>query len=313
MTIPVDFSQTQLFTFSLKIILAKSADLLTQESGDSNLKQRLQTHLHQLICNRHPYLDSAGHFFVQQYIRQQFVQWGTVEIYEFEFRQKCHQNLILNLPSRSAKQSPPILIGAHFDTVPGSPGADDNATGVAVLLELARLFATEPAACPIRLVAFDLEEMGLIGSDRYAAHLHQQNQPLRLMLSLEMLGYCDRTPNSQRYPAGLERFYPNQGDFIGLIGNLKTIPDLIRLSRSIRRVGVPCEWLPAGKRGLIVPDTRRSDHAPFWDRGYRALMVTDTADLRNPHYHKESDRLETLDLDFLTGVCQGLNYGIRKL
>lgn len=313
MTIPVDFSQRQLITFSLKIILAKFADLLTQESWDSNLKQRLQTHLHQLIRDRHPYLASAGHFFVKQYIRQQFAQWGEVEIYEFEFQQKCHQNLILNLPGQSVRQRAPILIGAHFDAVPGSPGADDNATGVAVLLELARLFAAEPAPCPIRLVAFDLEEMGLTGSDRYAAHLHQQNQPLRLMLSLEMLGYCDRTPNSQRYPAGLARFYPNQGDFIGLIGNLKTIPDLIRLSRSIRQVGVPCEWLPAGNRGMMVPDTRRSDHAPFWDRGYRALMVTDTANLRNPHYHKESDRLETLDLDFLTGVCQGLNYGLRQL
>jgi len=301
----------------LKLILAKLANLLTHKSWDSDLKQRLQTHLHQLVCDRHPYLSSAGHFFVKQYIYQQFSQWGTVETYEFEFQQKCHQNLILNLPGQSAGQSarqkPPILIGAHFDTVPGSPGADDNATGVAVLLELARLFAAEPAPYPLRLVAFDLEEMGLIGSDRYAAHLHQQNQPLRLMLSLEMLGDCDRTPNSQRYPVGLARFYPNQGDFIGLIGNLKTIPDLMSLSRSIRQIGVPCEWLPAGNRGMIVPDTRRSDHAPFWDRGYRALMVTDTADLRNPHYHKGSDRLETLDLDFLTGVCQGLEHGIRKL
>jgi Zn-dependent M28 family amino/carboxypeptidase len=289
-------------------------DLLTHKSWDSNLRQRLQTHLHQLARDRHPYLASAGHFFVQQYIRQQLAQWGTVEVFEFKFQQKCHQNLILNLPRQSsATARAPILIGAHFDAVPGSPGADDNATGVAVLLELARSFAARPAPYPIRLVAFDLEEMGLIGSDRYAAHLHQQNQPLRLMLSLEMLGYCDRTPNSQRYPAGLERLYPNRGDFIGLIGNLKTIPDLIRLSRSIRQVGVPCEWLPAGNRGLIVPDTRRSDHAPFWDRGYRALMVTDTADLRNPHYHRGSDRLETLDLDFLTGVCQGLDYGIRYL
>jgi Zn-dependent M28 family amino/carboxypeptidase len=271
-------------------------------------------HLYQLIRDRHPYLASAGHFYAQQYIRQQFSQWGRVEVYEFEFRKKCHQNLILNLPGKNfAGTKPPILIGAHFDTVPGSPGADDNATGVAVLLELARLFAAEPAHYPIRLVAFDLEEMGLIGSDRYAAHLRQQNQALRLMLSLEMLGYCDRTPNSQRYPAGLERFYPDRGDFIGLIGSVKTIPDLIRLSRSIRQVGLPCEWLPAGKRGLIVPDTRRSDHAPFWDRGYPALMVTDTADLRNPNYHKESDRLETLDLDFLTGVCQGLNAGLRNL
>jgi Zn-dependent M28 family amino/carboxypeptidase len=134
------------------------------------------------------------------------------------------------------------------------------------------------------------------------------------MISLEMLGYCDRTPGSQTYPPGLQYFYPNRGDFIGLIGNWQTIPELIRLSRIMRRVGqVPCEWLPAGKRGMIVPATRASDHSPFWDQGYRALMVTDTAFMRNPHYHRSSDRLETLDLDFLTGVCQGLIAGIRQL
>jgi Zn-dependent M28 family amino/carboxypeptidase len=164
------------------------------------------------------------------------------------------------------------------------------------------------------LVAFDLEAMGLIGSKTYAAELHRQGQALRLMMSLEMLGYCGRTPGSQNYPAGLERFYPNRGDFIGLIGNIATIPDLLRLSRQMRKVGkVPCEWLPAGKQGRIVPETRLSDHAPFWDLGYRALMVTDTSFMRNPHYHKESDRLETLDLDFLTGVCRGLIAGIRSL
>jgi Zn-dependent M28 family amino/carboxypeptidase len=133
------------------------------------------------------------------------------------------------------------------------------------------------------------------------------------MISLEMLGYCDSTPGSQRYPAPLERFYPNRGDFIALIGNLPTIPDLIRLNRIIRTSGVSSEWLPVFNKGRIVPQTRLSDHAPFWDRGYRAIMVTDTAFMRNPHYHKASDRIETLNLDFLTGVCRGLEIGIRKL
>jgi len=110
----------------------------------------------------------------------------------------------------------------------------------------------------------------------------------------------------------MRKFY-NRGNFIGLIGNLPTIPDMIRLSRVIRTDGTPCQWLPAPNRGLIVPQTRRSDHSPFWDQGYRAMMVTDTAFLRNPHYHKVSDRIETLDLDFLTGVCRGLITGIRRL
>ncbi len=281
-----------------------------------NLKEQLQTHLTFIARDRDPYLATAGHFFVQQYIKEQFEQLGSVEIHTFEVKGKACKNLILNLPPLerfSKKNLPPILIAAHYDAVPGTPGADDNATGVAVLLELARMFATQPIKYPLRLVAFDMEEYGLLGSADYAAKLKQEKRSLRLMMSLEMLGYCDATPNSQNYPPPLERFYPNRGDFIALIGNLRTLPDLINLSRSIRKSGTPSEWLPVPNRGLIVPDTRRSDHAPFWDAGYPAIMVTDTANMRNPHYHKLSDAIATLNLDFLTGVCQGLERGIRKL
>jgi len=282
-----------------------------------DLKEHLHVHLTQLVRERDPYLATAGHFFVQQYIRQQLEQWGEVQIHQFQVRGKTHKNLILDLPPVvSNKQQPPILIGAHYDAVPGTPGADDNATGVAALLELARIFATAPARYPIKLVAFDLEEYGLMGpsgASEYAAQLRQYKQPLRLMISLEMLGYCDAAPGSQRYPAGLERFYPNQGDFIALIGNLPTVPDLIRLSRSIRKSGVPSEWLPTFNQGRIVPQTRLSDHAHFWDQGYRAIMVTDTAFLRNPHYHKATDTIKTLDLQFFTAVCRGLAASLRCL
>ncbi len=282
-----------------------------------DLKERLHAHLTEIVRDRDPYLDSLGHFYVQQYIRQQLGQWGDVETHEFQVRGKTHQNLILNLPAnagkRNGRQKSPILIGAHYDAVPGTPGADDNATGVAALLELARALADTPAKHPVQLVAFDMEEYGLLGSTQYAADLRQQQQPLRLMISLEMLGYCNSAPNSQLYPPGLKRFYPNQGNFVALIGSVPTIPDLICLSRSIRTVGGKSEWLPTFNRGLIVPQTRQSDHAPFWDQGYRAMMVTDTAFLRNPHYHKASDRLETLDLEFLAGVCRGLIHGIRLL
>lgn len=157
-----------------------------------------------------------------------------------------------------------------------------------------------------------MEEYGLSGSNAYAKKLKDEKQKLRLMISLEMLGYCGRTPNSQRYPAGLDKFYPNTGDFIGLIGSIPTILDLIHLQHHMKSI-VPCEWLPAGWRGLAIPDTRRSDHAPFWDAGYKALMVTDTANMRNPHYHKNSGRVETLDLEFITNVCQGLIAGISAL
>lgn len=277
-----------------------------------DLQQRLYDHLLEIVRERDPYVASGGHFFVKQYIRQQLSQWGEVEIHEFQVGTKTYENLILNLPSANQSNLPPILIGAHYDAVPGTPGADDNGTGVAVLLELASVFASKPTKYPLRLVAFDLEEYGLLGSTAYAETLKQANQPLRLMLSLEMLGYCDRNKGSQHYPPGLKYFYPSTGDFITLVGNLTTIPDLMRLSRCIRK-HTPCEWLPVFNQGNLVPQTRLSDHSPFWDRGYAAMMVTDTAFLRNPHYHQPSDTIKTLDLDFLTKVCQGLIEAIYAL
>ncbi|MGK7901336.1 MAG: M28 family peptidase [Hormoscilla sp.] len=279
-----------------------------------DLKERLHSHLLQIVRDRDPYFASAGHFFVREYIREQLSEWGTVETDEFIVNGRTHENLIGHLETATNKHKPPILIGAHYDTVPGSPGADDNGTGVAVILELARIFAAKPGKHPLQLVAFDLEEFGLLGSSHYATKLQQQQQPLRLMISLEMLGYCDHSPNSQDYPVEvLKYFYPDRGNFIALICNLPTLLDMLRISHNISKGGTNCRWLPVPFRGLILPDTRRSDHAPFWDAGYRSIMVTDTANLRNPHYHKNSDSLDTLDLDFLTGVCRGLAASIRYL
>ncbi len=277
------------------------------------LKNNLHSHLVQVVRDRDPYIATGGYFYVREYIRQQLQQYGTVETHNFEIRGKTHQNLVLNLPGGDRTSKPPILIGAHYDAVPGSPGADDNATGIAVLLEIARTFATETSRYPLRLIAFDMEEYGLCGSTAYASELAAKKEPLRLMISLEMLGYCNSQPHSQQYPTGLKYFYPNQGNYIALIGNIYTLIDLIKISRIIKKTGLPCQWLPAGKKGKIVPDTRRSDHAPFWDLGYPAIMITDTANLRNPHYHQAGDTIETLDLDFLTGVCQGVIASIRKL
>ena len=278
-----------------------------------NIRDNLERHLKQIIRERDPYFATAGHFYTKEYIRQELGKFGPVETHQFEAGGETHENLILDLTAgNSGEQKPPIIIGAHYDTVPGSPGADDNGTGVAVLLELAKFFSHNLGRYPIRLVAFDMEEYGLLGSTAYAEMLNQEKQPIRLMLSLEMLGYCDRSPNSQLYPPGLKYFYPSEGNFIALIGNILTIPDLITISRHIRQANILCEWLPAGLRGLVVPATRRSDHAPFWDRGYKAIMVTDTADLRNPNYHSPRDTLETIDLDFLTGVFQGLSIALSS-
>ncbi len=282
-----------------------------------DLKKQLETHLIQIARERDAYLATAGHFFVQEYIRADFSQWGSVEIHTFDVGSKVYENLILNLPPdfKTGKDNlSPILIAAHYDGVPGSPGADDNASGVAVLLELARIFAKQPTKYPLRLVAFDMEESGCLGSKDYVAKLVLQKQKLRLMMSLEMIGYCDRNSGTQEYPvSALKKFYPDTGDFIALIGNLKTLPDLFRLRNSFRKSGTKSEFLPVPNNGKMISATRRSDHAPFWDAGYKAMMVTDTSFLRNPHYHKPSDKIKTLDLDFLAGVCRGLEEGIRRL
>ncbi|MGF1523813.1 MAG: M28 family peptidase [Leptolyngbyaceae cyanobacterium] len=282
----------------------------------NDLKMHLQRHLQQLSCERDPYLSGGNHRLTQQYIRSTLEQYGVVEQHTFSVRGRKHTNYVLKLqPQNSAHQNrPPILVGAHYDTVPGSPGADDNASGVAALLEIARYVSEHPSAYPLWCVAFDMEEYGLLGSRAYALALKRIQQPIRLMLSLEMLGYCDSRPNSQQYPVPvLKWLYPSTGDFIGLIGNPAAILDLMRLKRCVKKAGSACEWLPVPQQGKLIPDVRRSDHAPFWDLGYRAIMVTDTSFLRNPHYHKRSDRIETLNLPFMTQVCQGLMTGLTSL
>lgn len=281
---------------------------------------RLNAHLRSLSGPRDPYLSSGRHELAQQYIRTELSQWGEVSRQAFyvQGREYCNWQMTVagQQPGRFPWKAPPspILVGAHYDTVPGSPGADDNASGVAVLLMLAELLSARPPRRAVHLVAFDLEEYGLVGSTVCAEKWKSQQHPLHLMLSLEMLGYFSSAPQSQQYPLDLlSRVYPSTGDFVALIGNLASVPKMIRIKRSLRRSQMPCQWLPVVNRGQQLPDTRRSDHAPFWDAGYPAVLVTDTAHLRNPHYHSASDRLSTLDLGLMAKVAQGLAESLRRL
>ena len=277
------------------------------------LKQRLYNHLTQIVRPRDPYLNTGGHFLVREYIRQFFAEYGEVETHEFKFNGKTHQNLILNLNSASNADLPPILIGAHYDAVPGTLGADDNATGVAVLLEMVEVFAANPLKYPVRLVAFDLEEYGLLGSMAYAKHLKNEGQKLRLMLSLEMLGYCNDAKGTQTYPDLIKPFYSDRANFIALVGNLSAMGDMLRLRQHMQKHGTPIEVLPDPSAGKLVPMTAFSDHSSFWEQKYRAIMVTDTAMLRNPNYHKASDTIASLDLDFLTNNCKSLIAALKTM
>lgn len=279
----------------------------------SQITEQLTGHLRSLSGPRDPFLHSSRHLLSQQYIRAQLSRWGEVSSQGFVWRDREYFNWQMTSPGKRLDLAP-ILVGAHYDTVPGSSGADDNASGLAVLLLLAELLTLLPPRRSVHWVAFDLEEYGLIGSKACAQSWLAQKKPLHLMLSLEMLGYFSSAPQSQQYPlAALSRFYPSTGDFIALIGNGSTLLDLIRLKRHLKQSGAPCEWLPVLNQGRQIPATRRSDHAPFWDAGYPAILVTDTADLRNPHYHSDSDRIETLNLTSMAKVAQGLAAGLRRL
>ncbi len=196
-----------------------------------------------------------------------------------------------------------IVVGAHYDTVPGSPGADDNASGVAALLELARL------GLPVRCVAFANEELPYshgdeMGSFVYARRAREHGERIDGMFSLEMLGCYSDAPGSQRYPPVIGWFYPDRGNFIAFVGDLGA-RRLVRRAHALFRKhsDFPSESLAAP---AFVPGINRSDHWSFRRVGYPALMVTDTAYNRYPHYHRPTDTPEKLDYERMARVTLGL-------
>lgn len=272
----------------------------------SDLVTRLTNHLEVLAVPRDPYIGAGSHQLAQHYIRSELKQWGALTSQTLNSRSGQYFNWQITITGKQPDLSP-FLVGAHYDTVPGSPGADDNASGVATLLALAEWLSKTQPKRSIHLIAFDLEEYGLIGSTACAQRWREQNHPIYLMLSLEMLGYFSAQPGSQQYPLDLlKRIYPDTGNFIALIGNAKTLFKMRELKRHLSKAGAPCEWLPVLNRGQQIPGTRNSDHAPFWDVGYPAVMMTDTAHLRNPHYHRPSDTIPTLDIEMMAKITRGL-------
>lgn len=203
-----------------------------------------------------------------------------------------------------------ILVGAHYDTVWLSPGADDNASGVAVMLELAKILAGNQYEKTIRFVGFTNEEQPfsnteLMGSKVYSRHVFENREKIRIMYSLEMLGYYSDEDSSQHYPTPLKWFYPDRANFIAFIANINSGLSMIRSLCAFRKhSGFPAEGLIMSER--IVPDIRRSDHASFWDLGYPAVMVTDTAQYRNVNYHTVGDVPRTLAYTKMAELVSGL-------
>jgi Zn-dependent M28 family amino/carboxypeptidase len=223
-------------------------------------------------------------------------------------------NLEIVLPGRRYPDES-LVVGAHYDSVFGSPGADDNASGVAGLLELARLFRDEAPERTLRFVAFTNEEPPLfasrhMGSLVYARAARRRGDRIHCMVSLEMLGcYCDE-PGSQHYPPLLQSFFPDRGNFIALVSNWRSrrvLRDLVAAFKA--HSDFPVESLAAP---LLVPGIAASDHFSFWRQGYRALMVTDTAFYRNPWYHTAGDLPQHLNYQSFAQVVEGLYGALRS-
>jgi Zn-dependent M28 family amino/carboxypeptidase len=268
--------------------------------------QQLRGILEVIVGERSPFSGQRHLTAVESFIEKELGSYGLrVESDYFSYRGKKFRNIIGRQSAQHGGSL--IILGAHFDSVQGTPGADDNASGVAVLLEAARLLARARVSSQVLFCAFNLEELNMIGSGYFAKKLKSVGVKIAAMISLEMVGYTDSRPGSQKYPFGLKAFYPDRGDFIGVIGNWNSASLLRRFARQMRQVrGLPVETLSVPGNGGLIPAVRLSDHAPFWDAGYPALMVTDTSFFRNPHYHGSTDTLETLNLDFMAKVCEGV-------
>lgn len=209
-----------------------------------------------------------------------------------------------------------VVIGAHYDSIPGCPAANDNGSGVAAMLEIARLLADRTFERTLRFVAFVNEEppffrTSRMGSMVYAQRCRQRREKVVAMISLETIGYYSDEPASQRYPFPFSLFYPSVGNFIGFIGNLASRRLVRRVVSSFREhTSFPCE-------GAAVPGWITgigwSDHWAFWKAGYPALMATDTALFRYPWYHTPQDTVDKIDFERMALVVAGLANVVEDL
>lgn len=260
---------------------------------------RLERWVEALAIPRHAAADPAGNAAVQRRLVSAFDEAG-LEV----SRQGRFENLLALPPQRG--RAPLALIAAHYDSVPGCPGADDNASGLAVMLECARVLAESKLRLPIGFVAFNAEEDGMLGSRDFVERgLPELGAPLHAIHVLEMVGFKSRGPAQKRLPLPWVPAGAKVPDFLGLVSNHDSnwVVDLAKKSSAapaLRLVTLKT-WGPMYR---LIPDLVRSDHFPFWTAGLPAVMWTDTADFRNPNYHRASDRPETLSYGFMKEVAE---------
>ncbi len=278
-------------------------------------KDTLFKHLTALVGERNHQTAPDGLIRAMDYLEGGFRRMGLeVAPHAFEVKRESHLNVIATISGKS-DAAPPLILGAHYDTVKGSPGADDNASGLSVLLTVADILRWIELDSPVQLAAFGMEEQGLLGSTAYVQKLRKDGRAIRGAIILECVGYADHREGSQEVPPGLPVTVPTTGDFLGVIANQYSTGFKEGVEKAMKRYvpGLPTVGLVVPGTGEALPDVRRSDHAPFWDMGLPALMLTDTANFRNPHYHQPTDTLETLDLEFLVNVTRGVLAGLVQL
>ena len=282
--------------------------------------ERLRAHVRALEGERHPYGSPAALERAVAYVEGQLEGFGLeVRRHGFQFRGRSFPNVAGVIPG-SDPSAPRVLVGAHFDSVRGTPGADDNASGVAGMLECARLLVGARPTATIELVGFNLEERQgwtyRVGSRSWAAQARREGVRYRGALILEMIGYRTQEAGSQVVPWPIRWMgLPRVGNYLAAVGDGKS-QHVLRTFLEAQAETVPelrVVSLRSPFRGWLVWATRRSDNASFWSCGYPALLLTDTANLRNPHYHRQSDRVETLDLSFATEVTDAVVACVRVL
>lgn len=302
--------------------MTTSRDALPDGIDTAKIEKNLRQHVEQLAGVIGPRVLTRPHSITATigYIENQLAGAGLLsQREEFIAMGETATNLVAERPGRLRPEQI-VLLGAHYDTVPSTPGADDNASAVAVLIEVARLLQQHAASRTARYVAFACEEppyfnLGAMGSLHHARQARLRGDQIKAMLCLEMVGYYDPSAGSQAIPPTIpkwmRRFFPARGDFLAAVGN----PRSWKLAWSFRRGFRRGSRLPLFS--IVLPERigeiRLSDQRSFWDQGYPALMLTDTSFLRNPHYHQASDRPETLDYAAMTQVTLGVAAAMKRL
>ncbi len=244
------------------------------------------------------------------YIRSSFSSAeGRVSIQDFQVHGETYNNVVCSL---GPVRGPRIIVGAHYDVYGPHPGADDNASAVAGLLEIARLMGAQADRLSYRLdlVAYCLEEPPFFGSSKMGSYAHAKllrnsKVSVKEMLCLEMIGYFSEQENSQKFPLPFMRWiYPTRGNFIAVVGNIRNW-GLVRQVQQDMRSGSPIEVCKLSAP-VIVPGVGLSDHSSYWKFGFPAVMITDTAFYRNPNYHRSSDTIATLNFEKMAEVVNGL-------